>query len=217
MPVRVGLKVIKAWHNDDLEKQVRIYEQEECEKGQIVFYGPSNFTRWAKEPWGNTPLREALPGKSGKPCCINRGFGSSCAEQQLYYYSRMVRPLEPKVLVYSPGLGNGTSFGYSPLELWELSQRVLAYAKADFPDLRIYLLGLNARSLAATDANKEYNGWLRGYCEMNPDCTYVNVAGCEAINDPDVYIEDKVHFNNEGYRRYAEFFKDVLKDELALY
>ena len=100
MPVRVGLKHIDIW-NDSMEKAVQAYEQEPIEKGQIVFYGPSNFTRWSAK-YGHIPLREALLGKSGRPCAFNRGFGSSCSEHQLYYYPRMVRPLEPSVLVYSP-------------------------------------------------------------------------------------------------------------------
>ena len=72
MPVRVGLKVIELW-NSSMEDQVCEYEKEPIETGKIVFYGPSNFTRW-KESWGMTPLEEALKGKSGAKCCINRGF-----------------------------------------------------------------------------------------------------------------------------------------------
>ena len=102
MPVRVGLQYIEKW-NSSMEDAVRKYEQEPLEKGQIVFYGASNFTRWGRGTrWDHKPLREVMLGKSGKPCAVNRGFGSSNAEHQLYYYPRMVRPLEPKVLVYHP-------------------------------------------------------------------------------------------------------------------
>ena len=99
MPVRTNLKLVthfkKPW---DVEKNIQEFEKEPLEKGQIVFYGPSNFTRWSTK-WGMQPMREVLLGKSGAPCAVNRGFGSSNAELQLYYYPRMVRPLEPKVLV----------------------------------------------------------------------------------------------------------------------
>ena len=111
MPVKVGLKHIEIW-NSNLEKEICRYEEEPIVKGQIVFYGPSNFTRWSAK-WGMTPLREAVVGKSGAPCCVNRGFGSSCPEHQLYYYHRMIKPLEPRVLVYFAGFGNGKAFGYT--------------------------------------------------------------------------------------------------------
>ena len=46
MPVKIGLRHIDLW-NESLEKQVQKYEEEQVEPGQIVFYGPSNFTRWS--------------------------------------------------------------------------------------------------------------------------------------------------------------------------
>lgn len=214
MGIKVGLKYIEKWHSD-LEGEVQRYEQEEAEKGQIVFYGPSNFTRWGPK-YGMTPLAEAVVGKSGKQCCINRGFGSSCTEHHLYYYSRMVKPLEPKVLVYAPGLGNGTSFGYTPEEMFELAQRVVLYAKSDFPDLKIYLCGLNLYK-DKRETSAEYDSWLRAFAAEVPDCTYVDVAGFEPLHRMDIFAEDKTHFNQEGYRIYAELFKEVLKEELAAY
>ena len=93
MPVRVGLQYIEQW-KDSMENAVRKYEDEAAPCDQIVFYGPSYYTRWSEE-WGNTPLRRVLLGKSGAECCLNRGFGSSCPEHQLYYYHRMIRPLAP--------------------------------------------------------------------------------------------------------------------------
>ena len=216
MPVRVGLQYIDIW-KDSLENTVRRYEQEQVEPGQIVFYGPSNFTRWSAR-WNHVPLREVLLGASGKPCCVNRGFGSSCAEHQLYYYDRMVRPLKPKVLVYSPSYGNGGAFGYSREENWELAQRVLAYALTDFPDLRIYLEGSGA-GLKATEEvlaqRIEYNEWLQKFARETPNVIYVDKMSCTPLRDKSIYVEDGVHYNQKGYDIYAEFFREVLKDELA--
>ena len=118
MSVKVGLHYIDIWQ-ESMEDQVRAYEKEPLHKGQIVFYGPSYFTRWSKR-FGMIPMRDSLPGKSGAPCVVNRGFGSSCAEHQLYYYPRMVRPLEPKVLVYS-SYGNGSSFGDTDEARWKIA------------------------------------------------------------------------------------------------
>lgn len=70
MPVKVGLQFIEGW-KESMEDEVLAYEKEPVVKGQIVCYGPSNFTRWSAK-WGNTPISEMLPGKSGKPCVINR-------------------------------------------------------------------------------------------------------------------------------------------------
>ncbi len=217
MAVKVGLKFIEKW-NESIENRIFLYEKETVEKGQIVFYGPSNFTRWRREDHGNVPLREAVLGKSGKQCCINRGFGSSCTEHHLYYYPRVVRPLEPKVLVYAPGLGNATGFGYTPEEVWNLGQRVMEYAWTDFPDLRIYLCGQNLyrdRNKPNYDVKEKFEGWLREYAENTPNCFFVDTANYKPLQRDDIYVADGVHYNNLGYEIYGEFFREVLADELA--
>ena len=218
MPVRVGLRYIEKWKTD-LEKAVQKYEAEPIKKGQIVFYGPSNFTRWKRERWDHTPLEEVLLGKSGKPCCINRGFGSSNAEQQLYYYSRMVRPLEPKVMVYT-AFGNYKGFGYSEEEVWELAQRVVMYALTDFPDMHVYLLGLTKKEIATEEdiaRVEKCNMLMKEFAENTPGCFYLDFSTFEPLRHMEYYVEDHVHFNQVGYDLYAEYFKEALKEELAQY
>ena len=218
MAVKVGLKFIEIW-NDSLEWAVTEYEKEQVEKGQIVFYGPSNFTRWSSR-YGMRPLRNEIKGASGKECIVNRGFGSSCSEHQLYYYPRMIRPLEPAVLVYS-FYGNGEDFGYSAEEKWELAQRVIVYAMTDFPEAELYLC---SASPSPTELNfcqrgeaERFNSWVKLFAESHPRCHYVDIFNYAPLSDPELYVEDMVHFNQKGYDLYAEFFKDVLADELKKY
>lgn len=215
MPIKVGLKYIDIWQ-ESMEDEVLAYEQEPLHKGQIVFYGPSYFTRWSKR-FDMIPMREALSGKSGQPCLVNRGFGSSCAEHQLYYYPRMIRPLAPKVLVYT-SQANGPSFGYSDEESWELAQRVIAYARTDFPGIRIYIVGAHpSRDMTEVDLEKKrsYNSAVKAFAESTPDCFFLDVLEYEPLKRKDIYVEDGVHFNQEGYHLYAEFYKEALKEELA--
>ncbi len=215
MAVKIGLRYIDIW-KDSMEDAVVAYEKENAPKGQIVFYGPSNFTRWSAA-YGHTPLRETIKGKSGAECVINRDFGSSCAEHQLYYYPRMIRPLEPKVLVYS-FYGNGKAFGYSAEETWELAQRVIAYALTDFPDIHIYLCSTNPdrdKPNSAEQGNRDrFNSWVRRFAEETPNCFFIDVMGYKGLDRKDIYVEDGVHFNQKGYDIYAELMREALKAEL---
>ena len=214
MPVKVGLQYIDTWQ-ESMEEQILAYEKEPALKGQIVFYGPSYFTRWS-ERFDMIPMAEALRGNSGAPCAVNRGFGSSCAEHQLYYYQRAVRPLQPKVLVYT-FLANGPSFGYSDEESWELAQRVIAYAKADFPDVHIYLVGAHpSRDITPEQIGqkKAFDAVIREFAEKTPNCTFVDAMNHEPFYRKDIFVEDGVHFNQTGYDVYADFYREALKDEL---
>jgi hypothetical protein len=217
MAVKVGLKYIEIW-KDCLENAVQEYEKESVEKGQILFYGPSHFTRWAPK-YGMKPLRECLLGASGAPCAVNRGFGSSSAEHQLYYYSRMVRPYEPKVLVYTSH-GNNASFGYSDEEAWELAQRVIAWARTDFPGIEIVLVGAYpSRDMTPENEaeKRRYNAMVKAFADSTPNCRFIDVLDHEPFRRKDVYVEDGVHFNQTGYDLCAEFYKEALKEELSRY
>lgn len=218
MPVKVGLKYIEIW-GDSMEDAVREYEAEPVNKGQIVFYGPSYYTRWSKK-YGMKPLREVLLGKSGAQCVVNRGFGSSCSEHQLYYYPRMIRPLEPKVLVYAFH-GNAKAFGYSSEENWELAQRVIAYAKTDFPDIKIYLIGAHRKQADYNYCEMQdalrFDNMLKAFAESTPNVKFASLLDYEPLNRNDIYVEDGVHYDQSGYDIYAEFYKEVLKDELEKY
>ena len=219
MAVKIGLKYIDIW-KESMEDEVLEYEKEPIEKGKIVFYGPSNFTRWSAR-FGNRPLSESILGKSGEKCAINRGFGSSCAEHHLYYYSRMVKPLEPKVLVYTP-ISNFAPFGYSVEEAWELGQRVIAWAETDFPGIQIYTSGHNvhkpADNLCKVEEIKRINATIKAFCDLKENRHFFSpYNNPELANRKDIYVEDGEHFNQEGYDIYTEFFKEILKDELAKY
>lgn len=217
MPVRVGLHYIELWQ-ESMEDVVREYEKEPLHKGQIVFYGPSYYTRWS-EKYGMMPMRQALPGKSGNACVVNRGFGSSTAEHQLYYYPRMIRPLEPKVLVYTSH-GNGPAFGYSDEESWELAQRVIAYAQIDFPGIEICLVGAYpSRDMTAENeaAKRRYNAMVKAFADSTPNCRFIDPLDYEPFRRKDIYVEDGVHFNRTGYDLCAEFYKQALAEELAKY
>ena len=218
MPVRVGLQVIEQWKSS-MEAQVLAYEKEPVVTGQIVFYGPSNFTRWS-ERFENPNLRESLLGASGKPCCINRGVGGSCPEHQLYYYDRIVRPLAPKVLVYG-SWGNIGYLGYTNEEAIALAERVVAYARADFPDIKIYLMGaiytINQEYGETLDYRNAYNEMVKELAARTPNCTFIDTYACKELWDHSIFIEDNVHYNQEGFDRFGNFFRKALADELAAF
>ncbi len=212
MPVKVGFNHIAIW-DEYMEPQIQEYEQEPIEKGKIVFYGPSYFTRWSAKR-GFIPLADSLPGASGAKCCINRGFGSSCAEQQLYYYPRTIRPLEPAVLVYQPGYGNGAAFGYTAEEQFELVQRVVAYTLHDFPEAKVYLIGVNLGRDKRESAAR-FDNYLKEFAAATDRVIYGDLTAFGKLNSDQFYVEDKVHYNQKGYDLFAEFFRDLLRDELA--
>ena len=212
-----------------LEQYMFEFDKETIETGKILFYGDSYFTRWS-EKYGHRPLTEDIRMKNGSLAAVNHGFGTSTAEDQLYFYHRAVFPWMPRTLVLRT-FGNDIGAGYSPAEIMFLRARLCDYARHDFPGIRMYLadakLNLqNRSSRAIRNFAREYNELLAAYCEKHDDCVLVEESKIpelydspEHIGDPDhfreeLFVEDKVHFNQMGYDVYKEFYLQVLDDIL---
>ena len=213
-----------------LEKEVLKYDASETPEGMIMFYGDSSFTRWG-EKWGHRPLAEDIRMKNGSPAAVNRGFGTSTAEEQLYYYPRMIRPYNPRALVLQT-FGNDTDLGYSPSEILFLQSRLMQYARHDNPGIKFYICDVRPLVEHKDDKytfyhlKKEYNELLKEYCDKHEDCTYVcHTESPLFYDDPadvgtynkirtDIFVEDKVHYNQKGYDLYKKFFLEILDDIL---
>ena len=213
-----------------LEKSIVEFEQKPVEKGKILFYGSSGFTRW-KEKYNHRPLETEVTMKDGSLACINHGFGSSTAEELLYYYPRAIKPWEPKALVISI-VHNDRGFWYSPGEIMTNLAKLMEYARTDFPGIRLFLCDTRPTLKFHTEWHmpyqNEFHQMAKEYCDRHEDTTYVCHADCKELwIDPadagiydtekirkDIFVEDAVHFNQLGYDIYRDFFKEILKDLL---
>lgn len=212
------------------EAAVVHYEQQPIETGKILFYGSSGFTRWKREHWGVRPLEEDIRMKDGSVAAVNHGFGGGTIEEGLYYYDRLVKPWAPRAIVlrFFP---NDISFGYSPVEIVYLIAQFCNRAKADFPDVKLYLCDAMPHKKSAKNITwqcfaKQYNSLLKEYCEKNENCFLISQSRWPGFyEDPadigdyskvrqDIWVEDEMHFTQAGYDVYRELFLNALDDIL---
>ena len=199
------------------------------EQGLIMFYGPSNFTRWNAEKWNHRPLEEDIRRKDGSRAAVNHGFGTSSAEELLYYYPRLVRPWNPRALVLTTG--NNWSYGYSAGEVCFLLTRIFEWARKDFPGIRLYTeVGRpSPNRKKSSDATKniiaEFEQRIRNYAAAHEDVTLIDNSNTPAFFAPghtgdydfpreELFVEDGVHFNQAGYDVYRDAYLRALDDIL---
>ena len=204
-------------------------EQKPIEKGMILFYGSSAFTRWSPK-YDHRPLEEDIRRKDGSPAAVNNGFGGSTIEEGLYYYHRVVKPWEPRAIVlrFFP---NDVSFGYTPDEIVAMLAQFCHWARADFPGVKFYICDAMPHKRFVNNGiwqrlAKQFNKILKEYCDCNEDCTYVSQVGWLGFfEDPadagdyakirqDIWVEDELHMTQEGYDIYRDLFLSVLDDIL---
>ena len=209
-----------------LEKSCQKLAAEPIEKGLIMFYGHSFFTRWS-EAHGHRPMAEDIRKKDGSVAVVNHGFGSSVAADLLYNYNRLVKPWEPKVLVLIT-FNNDHRSGYSASEILNNVAYICDFATYDFPDIEIYCLNAapcprrNGMRDHVYKIRNEYNTMLKAFCQTRENCTYVDqlqwpmfYENPEDIGNEDkirfdIYGEDQIHLNQAGYDLYAEEFRKLL-------
>lgn len=216
------------------EDRIQKYEAVPVVTGKILFYGHSLFTRCSfitVAGKDNPMLEEEVRMKDGSQAIVNHGFGTSSADDLLYYYDRMVRPYKPRALVLATE-GNDVGFGYSAKDIMEIQARIINWAQADFPGIRIYCfngkpsLKYKGEENVATRIRTEYNEYLEDFCARTENCIYVPLekqafwfANEEDIGDydkirEDIFAEDKVHLNPKGYGLFMDFVRELLDDLL---
>lgn len=219
-----------------LEKEIVKYEQEPIQKGLVMFYGHSLFTRWGSPKWGYRRMDEDIRAKDGSLAVVNHGFGTSTSEELLYYYPRMVRPWAPRALVIATYANDGM-YGYSPEEVMINISKLCHWARTDFPGIKLYLVedhprpngkGATIRDEWNNGKNKreKYHRLLRYYADSHEDTKIIelwnqpelfetpeDVGNFQKVRD-DIFVEDKVHPNQAGYDILGPIFKKALDEVL---
>lgn len=220
----------------DLEASIVAYEQEPIEKGKILFYGHSWFTRWGSPKWGYRRMDEDIRMKDGSLAVVNHGFGTSTSEELLYYYPRMVRPWEPRALVIATR-SNDTMYGYSPEESMANISKICQWARVDFPGIRLFLMEAPPSPKGKDNKRKDlwnngknerdkFNEMIRIYADTHEDTKLVSlwdkpeffetpedVGNFRKVRE-DIYVPDQVHLNQEGYDILGPIFREALDDLL---
>ncbi len=218
------------------KKYILKYEARPIETGKILFYGDSLFTRSSfvftdSHPEKNHPLfEEELLAKDGSKAVLNHGFGTSSADDLLYYYDRLVRPYAPRALILATG-ANDIGFGYSPAEVMNILATLIDWFQAEFPGVPVYCIkrmpGIKHKGQVNhfTRHRDEFNELLVDHCAKKDNVHILDqyqvplyFEKAEDIGDPDqvredIFDTDQVHFNALGYKMFIDYLRDVLQEE----
>ncbi|MBQ3084880.1 MAG: hypothetical protein IJC46_05465, partial [Clostridia bacterium] len=145
---------------------------------------------------------------------LNHGFGTSSADDLLYYYGRMVRPYAPRALVLATG-ANDIGFGYSPAEVLQILATLIDWFQAEFPDAPIYCIkrppaikhkGTENRAVLH---RREFNRLLEEYTAEKDGVSLLEIPAYEeALHD-----KDGVHLNDKGYPLFIEHLRTFFESE----
>ncbi len=190
------------------EKEISAYERIDVTKpppkGCIVFIGSSTMGRWKT-------LARDFPGQP----VINRAFGGSEIEDSTHFADRVVFPYEPRMVFIRAG-GNDLWAGKSPERVASDFKEFAEKIHARLPKTIIVYVS-QSPSIARWkqhERDKLMNTLIGAYIQGRSHLKYVEtydmVLGADGQPRPELFVEDKLHINDEGYKLLAERIRPFL-------
>lgn len=144
---------------------------------------------------------------------INRGFGGSKIEDVDFYFDRVVAPYHPRAIVFYAG-ENDLSAGQTVDQVVANFQRFLDLKTAQLGDAPVYFISLKPSKLrlAQMPLQSEVNARIRALAEARPDLDYIDVtpAMLDQGVPKDLYVEDGLHMNPQGYALWTQIVRPAL-------
>src|SRR5688500_1252710 len=184
------------------EKEIAAIEAKDKEnpppKGGLLFIGSSTIRGWKT-------LAQDFPDHA----VINRGFGGSQIVDATHFAERLIFPHEPKMVFLRSG-GNDIHAGKSADQVFAAFQAFVAKVHAKLPETEIVFIGLSPAPARwnERDENKKLNALVEAYTKTTPRVKYIDTYDMTVTPDgqarEELFIKDKLHFNEAGYRLLAE-------------
>jgi len=187
------------------EKNIATFEAADKEsppaKGSILFVGSSTIVRWKTlaEDFAGVPV-------------LNRGFGGNQIKDTTFYADRMIFPYAPKAIFLRAG-GNDINAGWPAEDVFADFKTFVAKMRERLPNIPIYYIGLSptVKRLAQVDEGNKLNDLIVAWAKEQAGITYIDTRTLSLDKEgkvrPELFVEDMLHFNPEGYKLLAAALK----------
>jgi len=204
------LPEVKAW-----ESEIEKFEQLDITKSYpsdaILFAGSSSIRMWS------TIGKDMLPYN-----VIQRGYGGAKLSDFAVYADRIIYPHPCQaIVIFIANDIAGNDNDKSPLEVSQLFKKTLYIIRRKFADTPVFWI-----SNTPTPARwhvwpeiQEANGMIKEICESHRNTYYIDTekyfTNASGLPRSELFIEDKLHLNGEGYRIWSGIIKNELNNVLA--
>ncbi len=199
------LPEVKAWE-PDIEKFEALDMSQAYPADAVLFAGSSSIRRWSTIAADMSPYN-----------VIQRGYGGAKLTDFTVYADRIFRPHKCSAAVVF--IGNditGTKQDKSPEEVRKLFLGVLKTFRKTHKDTPFFWIAVTPTPSRwkAWPQIKEASGLIKKECNRHHDTYFINTdsAFLDANGKPrgELFIEDKLHLNAEGYKIWSSVIRKEL-------
>ncbi|WP_442483647.1 SGNH/GDSL hydrolase family protein [Aeoliella sp. SH292] len=176
--------------------------------GGVVFVGSSSIRLW--------DLEKSFSGMDPMP--LNRGFGGSVMSDTVRNAELLVLKHKPRLILVYAG-DNDIANGKTAEQVADDFAKLVEIVHKDLPDTRIAYIAIKP-SLSRwklADKMQDANARIAKQCEESEQLTFIDVwqPMLDAEGQPrgELFREDGLHLNDEGYELWTSVVKPVIEGE----
>lgn len=197
------------------EKEIRALEELDKStpdpENAILFVGSSSIRLWQDMPKAMAPYP-----------VIRRGFGGAKFSDVSHYAERLIYPHQFRALVIFVGNDvSGSADDKTPEQVVEFVTAILKTVRAKFADTPVFLIEITPtrKRWQVWPKIQQVNSALEKYCSQEDNVYWIATAD-RYLNDEgqpreDLFRDDQLHQNADGYQLWAELIKSRLDEVLA--
>ncbi len=181
-------------------------------KNSFVFVGSSSIRMWNSLEEDMSPIP-----------IINRGFGGSTIPELIYFLDDLVIKYQPKVVVIYSGENDMWMEEIDDKDTYHNFRVLIEQLKIKLPESEFYYIAAKP-NVARWSAWPEYqaaNKAIASYCEEKSYLHFLDVSKVmlneDGTADSTIFINDMLHMNEEGYRRWNKMIRPVMIEAYEKY
>lgn len=199
------------------ENEIQAFEKldqiEKYSSNAILITGSSYVKRW-----------KTIQQDLGPHEIIHRGFGGSNIGEMAYYIDRIMTNHTFKAIVFYSGSNDITAGNQDKTrtQVLEAFKYLVQKVRLKHPTTPIYYIAIspNESRWAVQNKIEEANYLLKNYCQNTPNLKFIETAKQLLDKDgryqPEIYVNDKLHFNEKGYKIWAGIIKGILDKDFQI-
>ncbi|MCZ7854626.1 GDSL-type esterase/lipase family protein [Agrobacterium salinitolerans] len=169
----------------------------------IVFLGASSIRLW------HDMIERLRPHN-----VVRVGFGGATLAAMTHYFSRLVSPLDPSILIIWPGSNDIGNYGATALQVADRTVQLVKEARAELPDLTIHFMSVFVPPgrIYLADEIRKANIMVETELQRNfEDVSFIDahsaLLGENGAPLGRVFSDDRIHLNRAGY----DIVEDIIR------
>lgn len=173
-------------------------------KDAILFVGSSSIRFWE--------THEFFPGCD----VINRGFGGCQISDVNYFVNETILKYKPKIIVFYAG-DNDIAEGKIPQQVFNDYKTLVNKIQVRLPETVIIFISIKCSSsrLSYWPQMNKANSMISDFCKRDKQLLYFDAASLllnpEGKPNPDYFLEDSLHLNKKGYKKWSDNLRPIMK------